>query len=124
VGGRRVVKVPGVGPVGVFNVDGRYYALKSSCPHQGAPLCDGLISGTSVAVFDQAGLPASSWVRQGEILICPWHGWEFDITTGKALIGDRWRVASYDVVVEQAPAKSVPTYEVVEKGGTVFLVLG
>jgi nitrite reductase/ring-hydroxylating ferredoxin subunit len=142
--GQRVIReVPGVGRVGIFNVDGKYYALKSVCPHHGASLCEGPITGTTRAVFGKAGPPKTEWVRDGEIVRCPWHGWEFDITTGKALVGFRWRVAQYDVVLgpsgdggapisapsvgladgEPDPPSEVSTFPVVAEDGTLWLVI-
>jgi len=97
-GGRKVVQVAGR-RIGVFNVKGRYYALRDSCPHQGAPLCTGVITGTARPNFVVGGPPVSEWVRAGEILRCPWHNWEFDIFTGKAISGGRFRVATYEVYV-------------------------
>lgn len=136
VGARRLVDVPGIGQVGVFNVDGEYRALKSACPHQGAPLCQGKVTGTSEATFTPGELPGIRWTREGGIIRCPWHGWEFDIRTGKALCGERWRVATYDVEVGPPPAgtpvpsgppppgTSVPTFPVTEtEEGVLCLVL-
>ena len=41
-------------------------------------------------------------IRDGEIVRCPWHGWEFDITTGRSVYNPhRLRVKIYDVAVEQ-----------------------
>ena len=48
--------------IAVFNVDGTYYAIDDVCPHQGGPLGEGELAGT--------------------VVTCPWHGWEYDITTG------------------------------------------
>ena len=76
-GERRLVEADGRS-IGVFNVDGQYYALRNQCPHQGAPLCMGAIKG--LALPSKPG--EYRWGREGEILRCPWHGWEFDITTG------------------------------------------
>src|SRR5215212_1789356 len=95
-GTRKVVEVEGVS-IGVFNVGGVYYALKNRCPHQGAPLCLGSLKGTT--------LPSAPgeyrWGREDEILCCPWHGWEFDVTTGRSLWNPhRCRVRAYEVTVE------------------------
>jgi 3-phenylpropionate/trans-cinnamate dioxygenase ferredoxin subunit len=57
------------------------------------------------------------YVKDGEVLVCPWHCWEFDITTGRSVFNpNRVRVRSYPVTVESED-DSVETYEVtVEKG--------
>ena len=97
-GARRIVEVDRRS-IGVFNVDGRLYALRNRCPHRGAPLCQGIVTGlvTSSDIY-QADLE-----RDGEILRCPWHGWEFDLTTGRSIFNPhRVRVKRYDVAVETA----------------------
>lgn len=78
-GGRKIVEVGGVS-IGVFNLDGAYYALRNRCPHQGGPLCEGKRWGSLEA--DVPG--AFRYGRPGEILSCPYHGWEFDIRTGQS----------------------------------------
>ncbi len=47
---------------------GDFYAVSAECPHRAGPLADGLVGGTTV--------------------ICPLHGWKFDLKTGEALFGD------------------------------------
>jgi nitrite reductase/ring-hydroxylating ferredoxin subunit len=97
-GQRRIVEVNGIS-IGVFNVQGSYYALRNTCPHQGAPLCLGSVRGTT--------LPSApgeyNWGREGEIIRCPWHGWEFDLLTGRSIFNPhRCRVKPYEVTVEAA----------------------
>ena len=94
-GGRRMVAVRGRS-IGVFNVDGRFYALRNTCPHQAAPLCRGSVKGMTTS----SGPGQYEYVREGEILRCPWHGWEYDITTGRSLFDDKVKVVSYPVSVE------------------------
>ena len=111
-GTRRIVTV-GTRPIGVFNVGGRYYALRNVCPHQGAPLCEGPLTGTTLP-----GPPGTfRFGREGEILRCPWHGWEFDVTTGRSVFNPHAvRVRAYRVAVEAAGCEpsdvSVETYPV------------
>ena len=95
-GTRRIVTV-GARSIGVFNVGGRYYALRNVCPHQGAPLCRGPLTGTTLP-----GPPGSyRYAREGEILRCPWHGWEFDVTNGRSIFNPHAvRVRNYPVAVE------------------------
>ncbi len=65
-GAARLVTVNGRW-VALFNVGGAYHAVDNLCLHRGGPLCEGSV--------------------KGAIVTCPWHGWQFDVTTG-ALIQD------------------------------------
>jgi nitrite reductase (NADH) small subunit len=113
-GTRKIVSFrDGGAGIGVFNVGGRLYAIKNTCPHQGGPLCLGPVCGTARAVWPAAGPPQVEWVREGEILRCPWHGWEFELSTGRLVAPLRDRVKTYDVTVEPgADVKELVTYEV------------
>ena len=73
--------------VALFNVDGNYYALDGICPHQGGPLGKGSLCGA--------------------IVTCPWHGFQFDVTSGqhqasKSLVHPTFpvKVENGDVLVE------------------------
>ena len=101
-GDRRIVQINGRS-IGVFNVNGSFHALRNICPHQMAPLCQGRIAGTT--------LPSKpgeyKWAREGEIIRCPWHGWEFDITTGRSVFNPHGlRVRTYQVTVEHDDAQA------------------
>jgi nitrite reductase/ring-hydroxylating ferredoxin subunit len=82
--------------IGVFNRDGVLYALANYCPHDGAPVCLGAITGTT----ESASSYQATWVNDGRILRCPWHGWEFDLATGKSVALPTRRVKIYPVRVE------------------------
>jgi nitrite reductase/ring-hydroxylating ferredoxin subunit len=101
-GSHRVVQLGRI-EVGVFNVDGRFYALPNVCPHQFGPLCEGRVSGTSAC--SAATDWKFAWGREGEIVTCPWHGIEFDIATGRSLASPRLKVRTYPVVVEDGQVK-------------------
>jgi len=117
-GSRKLVDLEGRS-IGVFNVGGQFYALKNSCPHQGGPLCLGPTIG--LASSDVPGQPIR-YERVGEILRCPWHGWEFDLATGRSVFDpEHTRVKSYPVEVEELRAE---TYPVEIELGTVVVVLG
>ena len=79
--------------IGVFNVGGEYYALRNRCPHQGGPLCEGF------QFAPLRGRGARRAYRRGDagaIIRCPWHGWEFDVRTGRSWFDpERTRVRSY-----------------------------
>ncbi len=97
-GEKRVVQDTQMGlSIGVFNIDGEFFALKNVCPHLGAPLCLGSVHATHrpSPVFEFRPDLA------GRVLRCPWHGWEFDIITGKALYDADSRVASYACAVDE-----------------------
>ena len=66
--------------IGLFNVDGEYFAISNRCPHMGAELCRGMIVG--LAGSDGPG--TYKLTKPGEFIRCPWHGWEFDIRTGQS----------------------------------------
>jgi len=82
--------------IGVFNVAGRFYAVRNQCPHRGAPVCYGRlrphVTGPEVH--------AVAFEREGEVLKCPWHQWEFDLATGESLYAPGVRLKTYPVVVE------------------------
>lgn len=64
----------------LFNVEGTIRVIDGICPHQGGPLADGPLQGTKV--------------------LCPWHGWEFDVCTGKSPLGPKVKQAVFEVKVE------------------------
>ena len=75
--------------IAMANVDGRVYAINNTCLHRGGPLGQGLLA--------------------GKVLTCPWHGWQFDATSGRAL---------------QNPAAAVDCYPTEVRGEDVFVDLG
>lgn len=95
VGGKRIVEIDKLS-IGVFNIKGEFYAIKNLCPHEGAPLCEGHIQTT----HSPGELGEFHPALEGRILRCPWHGWEFDIITGKGLYDRTSRVATYQTKVD------------------------
>ena len=95
-GERVFVEVGGRGGIGVFNIGGKYYALRNMCPHRGGPLCRGRLRPHVVSprVY---GLRHE---RGSNVLKCAWHQWEFDVATGEALYDQKVRVKTYRVDVE------------------------
>jgi len=65
--------------IALFNVDGTIYALDNTCLHVGGPLGEGTLEGTTVT--------------------CPWHGWQYNVTTGQNLMSPDLKVAAYPVQV-------------------------
>jgi 3-phenylpropionate/trans-cinnamate dioxygenase ferredoxin subunit len=98
-GERRIVDDAETGlSIGVFNVGGRFFAVKNVCPHLGAPLCRGSIHAT----HRPGQVHEYREDFSGRILRCPWHGWEFDVVTGKALYDAKSRVATYACEVDES----------------------
>ncbi|MEY9803087.1 nitrite reductase/ring-hydroxylating ferredoxin subunit [Bradyrhizobium elkanii] len=95
-GSRKFLEIDGR-PIAVFNVKGEFFGLLNRCPHQGAALCEGPLIG--LASSSDPG--EIEYTKLGEILRCPWHGWEFDIRTGQSYCDPRrFRVRAYPVSVE------------------------
>ncbi len=67
-------------PIALCNVNGTFYALNNACLHQGGPLGEGSMEATT--------------------LTCPWHAWQWDVTTGKSTVNPAMGVACYPVKVE------------------------
>ncbi len=76
----RAVTAGGV-EIAIFNLGDRFLAIDNACPHQGGPLCDGIVS--------------------GRVVVCPLHGWKFDLETGAPVAASRpGCVAIYPTRVE------------------------
>jgi nitrite reductase/ring-hydroxylating ferredoxin subunit len=66
--------------VALFNVAGTFYALNGVCPHAGGPLGEGVL--------------------RGSIITCPWHGWQFDVTSGRNCLNPNVCHSGYPVRLE------------------------
>jgi nitrite reductase/ring-hydroxylating ferredoxin subunit len=66
--------------VAVFNVGGKFHAISNTCGHRGGPLAEGALSGCKVA--------------------CPWHGWEYDVTSGQSDLDENACLPSFEVSVQ------------------------
>ena len=94
-GSPRVVKIRGL-TIGLFRIGSDIHAILNICPHRGAPLCEGPQCGTTT-FDDTAGIV---YHRDNEIVRCAWHGWEFDIATGKSLIDPKVAARVFPVTVD------------------------
>ena len=94
-GTRRTVEAFGT-EVALFNVDGRLFATANACPHHGGPLCHGRITGARMADRPYE----HRWERDSRVLVCPWHGWEFDLETGQSLFDPAVTVRTFDARLE------------------------
>lgn len=106
-GSRRIV-FHGDIEIGVFRWSGKFYAYENLCVHQGGPACEGVL----MHQVEDVLASDRTFVRQkfSDIdvhFVCPWHGYEYDLTTGEC-VGDR--------------RLKLRSYPVVERGGEVFVV--
>lgn len=99
-GERMLVQLEGR-EIGIFHIDGEYRAFSNWCAHQAGPVCEGAVSGTTKATFDEETLEVElDYCQDGEILNCPWHGWEYDLTSGECLSRQGIKLPEYSVSVE------------------------
>jgi len=66
--------------IALFNVNGSLYALDNTCLHRGGPLGEGQL--------------------EGNVITCPWHGWQYDVKSGRSLVNPLAKVKSYPVRVD------------------------
>ena len=91
VNGREVV---------VFRHEDRFYALDNTCIHMGGPVGEGVIKGRVCAVIDEAKrLVREEYSEDSLQIVCPWHGWAYDIDTGEFAGNSKLSLATYDVEV-------------------------
>ena len=106
--GRTFVAVAGR-EIGVIAHDGELFAYENRCRHQGGPVCEGLIIGKVEAIVDEERrVRGERFSTEILHLVCPWHGWEYDLRSG--------RCASDRTV-------ALTRYELIDRGGDVFLAL-
>lgn len=87
--------------VTVFNVEGDYHAYTNWCAHQSGPICEGTLTGTTVARVDEETRELElEYARDGKILSCPWHGWEYDVVTGECLSKRGVKLPEHPVAVQ------------------------
>lgn len=83
--GRGIVAEVNGKSLAIFQVDGRYYAIDNTCVHRGGPLGEGDL--------------------EGEVVACPWHGWEYNVKTGACINNPSACVKTYSVLVEGTDLK-------------------
>lgn len=92
----------------VFKHQEAFYAFENSCLHMGGPVGEGILVGKVEAVLTPDQRHVGDRFSEDEIhLVCPWHGWEYDIASGRCA-GDRRR--------------KLTKYDTVQHGGSVYVV--
>jgi nitrite reductase/ring-hydroxylating ferredoxin subunit len=106
--GRLVIDVANT-TVGIFRVDGKLYAFENVCPHQGGPVCQGLLIDGVREVLNEGKVSLGmAFDASDPHIVCPWHGYEFRIETGRHAAIDRIGLRSFPVE---------------ESGGRVYVVV-
>ncbi len=98
-GAKRIVDTDR-GEIGVFNVDGTYYALPNTCAHQGGPLCEGVVLDDVTADEPDVGERVTERFTDEKVIKCPWHGWEYYLDSGELAGDNQVALPTYDVVVD------------------------
>ena len=75
--------------IALANVDGKFYAINNTCLHRGGPLGEGEL--------------------EGKVVTCPWHGWQYDVTSGKVVMN---------------PSVGVDCYRLELRGDDIFVNVG
>jgi len=106
--GERKIVPFGDTEIGVYRKDGKLYAYVNVCAHQGGPACEGLLMPKVEEVlapdktFQRLRFNYDSWH-----IVCPWHGWEYELTTGEYVVNRKC---------------SLRKFAVAEKDGSIYIL--
>jgi nitrite reductase (NADH) small subunit len=107
--GGRVIITNGCDRIGVVRVKGNLHAFLNICPHQGGPVCEGMmIHRVEEIIGPDKTYQGMRFNEDALHVVCPWHGWEFDVETGRCA-GDG--------------EHALKRFAVVERGGDVYVVV-
>jgi len=104
--GKFVMVTVGANQIGIIRLrDGAFRAVRNRCPHKGAPICRGIVGGT----WPPSAPGELAFEREGEVLVCPWHGFEYDLKTGSELF--------------QSEPTRLRMYPVAERDGQIYVTV-
>lgn len=96
---RIVVDVDGTG-VGIYFVGDEVRAYLNICPHMGGPVCQGKIMPRTLEQVAENGKSLGLGFSKDQLhIVCPWHGFEFDMMTGRHPINPNVRLKAIPVQV-------------------------
>lgn len=97
--GERKIISHGEKEIGIFRINGTFYAYENLCKHQGGPVCEGEVLGKVEVILKPDKSDLEERFSEQEIhLVCPWHGYEWDISTGECAVQRRMTLNRYEVV--------------------------
>ena len=95
--------------VGIFRLGNEIFAYENKCPHQGGPACEGKIIPKVISKIDKNNHYQGDDFDENEMhFVCPWHGWEYDMRTGRHA-GD--------------PRMGLRAIEILEREEKVYLII-
>ena len=98
VGNREIIDADGVS-IGVFNVEGEYFAIRNQCLHDCGPVCEGRVQRLLTGEFVGPGERVTEKFDGKHAIACPWHGWEYYLESGEHVADDDYTLPTYDVTV-------------------------
>lgn len=90
----KIIEIDGIS-IGIIYNSGNYYAIRNTCPHKNGPICKGTVRGTMLPSDPQE----YKYGMKEQVIACPWHGWEFDLETGKGLFGNDRKLKKYSIEI-------------------------
>jgi nitrite reductase/ring-hydroxylating ferredoxin subunit len=97
--GERKIVPNGGSEIGVYRVNGELFAYLNLCPHQGGPACEGLLMAkVEEVIADDKTYQGMRFNHDEMHIVCPWHGWEFNLDNGTACADPKFRLRKFDVV--------------------------
>jgi nitrite reductase (NADH) small subunit len=97
----RVIVSRGKLEIGVLRHQGRFHAFGNLCAHQGGPVCEGILIGKIESrIGPDQQVTRVRFSTEKIHLVCPWHGWEYDLETGINVADPSIGLTRYEVEVD------------------------
>lgn len=104
--------------IGVIQYKGKVYAYENRCLHQGGPVCQGEVLGKYEAVLgEDRSILFERFSEEQVHMVCPWHGWEYDVATGECVTDRSLRLKSYPTVVRNGEVYVLVRDDAAERTG-------
>lgn len=88
--------------IGLIRHNGRYFAYRNLCPHQGGPACEGMrIPRVEDVLGEDQGFLCQRFDEDDMHIVCPWHGYEYHLETGVNVADTRLKLSKYKVVEKE-----------------------
>src|SRR3984893_13711591 len=98
-GDYRVLKVEDF-EFGIYRQGGRLFAYENHCPHDGGPVCQGKVIPRVEEMLGPDQKSGALRFPDRRNIVCPWHGWEFDLESGRHCGDPKYRLRPVNVRLE------------------------